>query len=190
MRAFIALELPQEVQRYLGSLQKRLRESGCGISWVRPHQIHMTLKFLGDISEDQSLFLQQKLEEIAAATPPYGLSLGTLGAFPGMEKPKVIWTGIGQGAEETIKLAGMVEAASLQEGIKKEERPFAPHLTLGRVRTPENTSQLAQLLKVLKEEPQQQGLAWPVGALTLFKSTLTPQGPVYTPLKVVMITTA
>jgi RNA 2',3'-cyclic 3'-phosphodiesterase len=189
MRAFIALELPAEVQSYLAAVQKILRESGCGISWVKPPQIHLTLKFLGEISEESSLRMQKELESIALATPSYTLSLGAPGAFPSIAKPKVIWMGIERGAAETERLAGSIEEMTQREGIPKEERPFTSHLTLGRIRTPERLFRITQILEKMREEPLPHEVTWPAGPLALFKSTLTPQGPLYTPLKEVSLTT-
>jgi 2'-5' RNA ligase len=180
IRTFIAATLPQEITQQLGLLQEQLKRSTADVKWVQPHNIHVTLKFLGEIDE-------QKLEEIAAILQDtakkeacFTASLSCLGAFPRMTSPRVIWVGLDKGKEELSRIAKELEEKINRVGIPPEDRPFASHVTLGRVRSPAN---LHRLIKTLAEITCLPVGEFPVTKITLFKSTLAPTGPAYEVLK-------
>jgi 2'-5' RNA ligase len=180
MRTFIAITLPQEIKQQLGLLQEQLKRSAADVKWVQPHNIHVTLKFLGEIDE-------QKLEEITAILQDtvkeeacFTASLSCLGAFPRMTSPRVIWVGIDKGKDELTRIAKELEEKISRMGLPPEDRPFASHVTLGRVRSPANVHRLVKTLAGMTGQPAQE---FPVTKITLFKSTLTPTGPVYEALK-------
>ena len=179
MRAFIAVELPQQVRAELVAIERELATSQADVTWVKEGNLHVTLRFLGEITEAQRQAIELLLHAIASRTDPIQLSLSPLGAFPSTSSPRVIWVGIGQGQKELGQMAHDVEEGLERVGVPKEDRGFTAHVTLGRVRSPRNRAQLvAGLNTFVWKTPAP---CW-VDHLTFFQSTLTPAGPSYTPL--------
>lgn len=177
MRAFIGVELPDEARRRLAGLQDGLREVPADVKWVEPEHLHITLKFLGEIAASQRAQLPIRLDEAASTIPRFSVALGGLGAFPSLAAPRVIWVGCEDGARELARLAEAIDARTEPLGVPREERPFAAHLTLGRVRSPHGRAALAERLRTTAWDPPP---AWPVERVTLYRSELSPSGPRYT----------
>lgn len=182
MRAFIAIELPKEVKEGLTKLQDELKKSRANVKWVEPENIHLNLKFLGEISQEQLEKISAIIKNTAENFCPFYLRVSCLGAFPKIDLPRVIWAGLDQGSAETQNLAKSLEEKIAGIGIAKENRPFSAHITIGRVRPGESQLALIKSLKNLSENFSWGTKDYLVGKITLFKSTLTPKGPVYTPL--------
>jgi len=178
MRTFFAIELTDEVRKELSSIQERLIEANADIKWVKPENIHLTLKFLGDINESQVEKIKSILDETAKNHKAFKSSLFKIGAFPKLEYPRVIWVGIDENCSIIEEIAIKIDDACEKLGFQKEERQFSAHLTVGRVRSSKNKAVLRE--KILSTEIRP--ISFPVTKLTLFQSTLTPQGPVYTSL--------
>lgn len=178
MRAFIALELSEEIREELSRLQNELKKTGADVKWVAPENIHLTIKFLGDIEEDKIEQIKQILDSISSRTKAFGISLFKLGAFPSLSHPRVIWAGIDKGCAEVEKIASITGGELEKVGFQKEERPFSAHLTLGRVLSGKNKDGLKQ--KVLSLVVQAKSCA--LKHVTLFRSKLTPRGAIYTPI--------
>lgn len=178
MRLFIALPLPPAVIAELAAVQRRLRPAAPSVRWADPAGIHLTLQFLGEAPAEQAPPLLAALAAIAP--PPFELHLARLGAFPGPQRPRVVWAGItgATGALADLQLA--VLAATTPLGFVPEARPFSPHLTLGRVRPDARPEQTRALADLLARAAPPAPVAWPGGAPRLYQSTLTPQGAVYT----------
>ncbi len=179
MRVFIAIELPGEARDGLVSLQEELKKSGADVKWVEPENIHLSLRFIGDVAEDTAEKIKERLAATAAATGAFELTMRGIGAFPGLGDPRVIWAGIDRGVEGSARLAASLEAGLQSIGIAAEEKKFHPHITLGRVRSRKNGDKLRKLIETTGFEA---GPIIKVEYLTLFMSRLTPQGSVYTPL--------
>lgn len=135
IRTFIALPLPEAVkdtlQQAIVALKGRI-----DARWVRPEAMHLTLKFLGDIEEDLVPELAAGLDRLCAGTPPLHFTLAGLGAFPGTRRARVIWAGLEGDTAEVITLAAEVDRLCVRFGLPAEARPFRPHITLGRLKTP------------------------------------------------------
>jgi 2'-5' RNA ligase len=189
MRTFIAIELPQEIKDKLAELQALLKQAGADVKWVNPKNIHITLKFLGEIDEDISAKIAGIIEDTAKKIQQFPISLSSLGAFPKIESARVIWIGIDKGDKETGRLAKELEERIEKLGIPKEERPFSSHITIGRVRGMLNKDKLAKALKELEAYFSGKNIEFKVTKITLFKSTLGSSGPAYEALKEVPITT-
>ncbi|MFA5351315.1 MAG: RNA 2',3'-cyclic phosphodiesterase [Candidatus Omnitrophota bacterium] len=189
MRTFIAIELPQEIKEKLSELQARLKQSEADVKWVEPENIHLTLKFLGEIGEDKLPKIIEIIESTTQNTKQFRLSLSSLGAFPRVEFPRIIWIGINKGDKETVLLAKALEEKIEKLGIPGEERPFSSHITIGRVKGPLNKDKLAKTLKQSGDYFSGKDIGFDVTKVTLFKSTLGPGGPVYAALKEVKLTT-
>lgn len=180
MRAFIAISLPEEIQLALAGLQDRLKEAHADVKWVESRNIHLTLKFLGEIDDRQLVKIMEILEGVAGQRQYFPINIFSIGAYPKIDSPRVIWVGIDKGDGEIKELAKALEEKIAAEGIPKEVRPFSSHITIGRVRSGMNKNSLVQKLTIA-EIPG--GLGFAVRKIVLFKSTLTPKGPAYEILK-------
>ncbi len=187
IRAFIAVELSEPVRQAVAGFQEELAKARADVKWVKTANLHLTLKFLGEIQEEQLPVLQQALQDAVKEFKPFTIQLEGIGAFPKTTYPRVVWVGIQTGKEELTKLASAVEAACHSVGFPEEDRllqqaqdrSFSPHLTIGRVRS---RDRLAALVKQLQTAEFQASSPTLVDHITLFQSTLSPHGPTYTPL--------
>jgi len=179
IRAFLAIELPGSLRAGLAQVQAELKRSGADVRWVAPGNIHLTLKFFGNVPEDEIAALAAAARQAAAETTPLQLQVTVAGAFPSPNAPRVLWLGLGGDVVPLTQLFYRLEKAFAALGHPPEGRAFNPHLTLGRVKSPANRDKLARLLAKLPP------LDWPpfeVKELILFQSVLSPQGSKYTPL--------
>lgn len=181
IRAFVALPMPPEVQRYLQALQRRLNNAAPGaVRWVEPEAMHLTLKFLGDIAPDQVPPIAALVRRAAGQTTPLQLPLTTVGCFPAPLRPRVLWAGLGGDLSRLQALHALLDTSLAALGFERETRPFAPHVTLGRVRDAASAEDVAALARLLQRPPALSGApAARVDRLVLYRSTLTPSGPVY-----------
>lgn len=179
IRSFIAIELDEEIKQTLASLIEKLKASGADVKWVKPENIHLTLKFLGHISKEKIDGIKRILDNAKDIFKPFRIILSDLGAFPKPSYPRVIWVGIKDGENNSKKIYDFMEKGLEKIGFQKEERPFSPHLTIGRVKSPKNRESLKSNIENLKNSLTK---SLDVGHITLFQSTLTPGGPIYTPL--------
>ncbi|MFH0827731.1 MAG: RNA 2',3'-cyclic phosphodiesterase [Candidatus Omnitrophota bacterium] len=182
MRAFIAIELPQEIKTTLSRLQAKLKTAGADVKWVEPKNIHLTLKFLGEIDEQTIEKLNSCLEKIRKIKKPFTLNLSSPGAFPNPASPRVIWVGIKQGNTEIKEITLLLEKQSTEIGLTPENREFSAHITIGRTRSGKNRRELSKILSDLSQNSLEDNL-FTVDKITFFKSTLTSRGPVYEAIK-------
>lgn len=178
IRSFIAVELPEIVRRQIESLTLELKKSDAPVGWVRPEGIHLTFKFLGNISPEMVEQIKPVLAGIGSRTGPMHVQPAGCGAFPTIKQPRVIWVGLRGESQPLIELQKEVESAMMPFGFKPEERPFRPHLTLGRVRGRQGLLALQQILLASREFTAE---AFDVTELVLYKSELRPDGARYTP---------
>jgi len=183
MRAFIAIEISDDIKDLLGQIEAHLKYSGADVKWVKPEVIHLTLKFLGEITDEKCADVKFALDTIAKSVKPFELNLKDIGAFPKIEHPRVIWVGLDKGAVETTALAGRIDDSLSKIGFAKEDRPFSPHLTIGRARSPLNRDKLKEKISSASAKFQFTAVnSCKVASVILFQSTLTPKGPIYTKL--------
>lgn len=180
MRCFLAIELPDDVRRKLAMLQDRLRCSGASVSWPRAENLHLTLRFLGETSEEQATSLGDALAPVLAACARPELTVRGVGAFPNPERPSVIWAGIETPDVTLAEIQAHCETVARAIGLKAEKKRFAAHITLGRVRDDRRLGALVRLLGRAREFAA--GEFVPAG-VTLFRSDLTSGGAIYTPLR-------
>lgn len=179
MRTFIAIQLPDEIKDFLATLQSQLKKTGADVKWVAQGNIHLTLKFLGEIDDKDLTSLNACLETIASRHSPFQASLKTVGAFPTLHAPRVIWASLDNGDQEVKKIAFDLEEQLEKLRFPKEDRPFSSHITLGRMRSGINREKLVKSLSELSECFDQRRYEFTVSSITLFQSTLSPQGPHY-----------
>jgi 2'-5' RNA ligase len=180
IRSFIAVDIGQDVRTNLGQIQARLKRCGAEVKWVRPEGIHLTLRFLGNISEDEIGLAHQAMVEAAAGRPPFDVEIKGIGTFPEKRRPRVVWTGIEKGKENLTDLFQALEKSLVATGFPNADRPFKAHLTLGRIKSQRNVD---KLIKSINSEELQIYGSFAVEKLTLFKSQLHPEGAIYSVLK-------
>jgi 2'-5' RNA ligase len=183
MRTFIAIEISQEIKNALAQIEAHLIYAGADVKWVKPENVHLTLKFLGEIDEKKAAEISAILDSIARMTKPFELSVKNIGAFPNIEHSRVLWVGLDKGSAEATALAAQIDEDLSKIGFAKEKRPFSPHLTIGRVRSPLNQDKLKE--KMLSAAVSIDPSSVPphqTSAVILFQSTLTSQGSIYTKL--------
>lgn len=185
MRAFIAMALPDEVRLALTELQRDLATSRADVKWVGQSQLHLTLRFLGEVTDEQRGAVERLLAQVGQRHAPFSLRLNGVGAFPSPGAPRVVWVGVTEGQAEVTQLAKTLEEGIQVLGLPKAERPFSAHVTLGRVRSPRRRKPLTALLA---EAPWQPPAAFRVEAMRLYQSVLSPHGPHHTVLADVLLT--
>ena len=176
IRAFVCAAPPVEVVAAIGAFIASLRSIKV-FRWVGSEQIHVTLKFLGESDAGAIQSVDTNLARLGGVRP-FDVRLKGAGAFPNLSRPRVAWLGIGEGAEQFAKLASRVDQAAKGAGYEPEKRKFQPHLTLGRSRG--EPAAVPGLEEALSRAPE---LSWHCDRFVLVKSVLTPQGPIYTPMR-------
>jgi 2'-5' RNA ligase len=146
IRAFVAANLNSGLKAALARVQDRLKATRADVGWVRPENLHLTLKFLGQVEEGRLGAIGEAIAAAATGCGPIRLVFEGLGAFPSPRAARVVWIGLSHGAEALAKLQTRVETGLESLGFAREERPFTAHLTLGRVRSPAHREQLAYAL--------------------------------------------
>jgi 2'-5' RNA ligase len=183
LRAFIAIEFSGGLQKEISQVSELLQKKAgkTGVRWVVPENIHLTLKFLGDVSPSAVAVIQDTIVAEASLHSTFSIKIGGIGAFPNQNRPRIIWLGVdAPPALESLQRG--VESVAAKLGYTPEERPFSPHLTLGRVRENASASELAMLTSTLKEIKVETLGIMAVEEIQLFNSDLHPGGSVYTRL--------
>jgi 2'-5' RNA ligase len=178
VRSFIAFDIDDaDVLNQMREAQKQLGETGADLKLVKPENIHITVRFLGNITEDKVSRISREMRQVAFK--PFSAEIHGIGAFPSVKSPRVIWAGIRSGADEARSVFQQLEPKLAGLGFKREPRGFNPHITVGRVRSRRNKDALVECLRSLAA--RHFGVL-KVSCVKLKKSVLTPQGPVYSTL--------
>ena len=179
IRSFVAIEISQNIKRNLGEIISKLSGANADVKWVRPANMHITLKFLGSVEEGDILEICNVIKDAVVDVEPFDLEIGGLGAFPDIKKPKVVFVNIVDQSKTLLTLYERVEERLAYFGIKRESRKFTPHLTIGRVRSQKNLKTLFGLIENNKKVSAG-GLL--VESIDLMMSELLPAGPEYSKL--------
>jgi 2'-5' RNA ligase len=177
-RTFVAVELSDDVRKRTAGLQEQMKAAGARLRWVRPHNLHFTLRFLGEIPAAQVARAVVATREAIRTVEPFVVTIAGLGAFPTFARPEVIWVGTTDGAEALEGLTRKLNAALARERFATDPRQFRPHLTLGRVR---DNRQWGDLVRSLERFRAAVIGVERIEYVTVMESHLTPEGPVYTP---------
>ena len=180
IRSFIAIEIPEEVRQKLREVLLELRGSGAEVKWVRPEGIHITLKFLGETNRETLEALSAVLRPLAEGSSSFEVKAQGLGCFPSLRNPRVVWAGLVEERGALSELQREIETAAAGFAFPAEERPFKPHLTLGRVRSSKGKIPLTQVI----EKNAGLGLgSFRAEQVILFRSDLRPGGAVYSKIE-------
>jgi 2'-5' RNA ligase len=179
IRSFVCIEIPSPVSSQIEELQGQLASSRADVSWVKKTNVHLTLKFLGNISPYQVEDVCRSLSQITEQAAPLDLRIGGTGCFPNDRNPRIIWVGLVNSSPRLRELHSSIDRELSKLGFAGESRPFSPHLTIGRVKSRRNTVALAERLKTceFRSEP------FAVDQIILMKSELKSSGAVYSPIR-------
>ena len=180
VRSFVAIELPDELKRELVGLVDRLR-ADCPplVRWVDPANIHLTLKFLGDVAPDRLESVLAALEVAGKEVAPFRLEVGDLGVFPNPSRVRVVWVAVSGETDRLQALQRAVDDAMAELGFSGESRPFTPHLTLGRVRDRARPDERQAIGRLVAAGDFRAATRLDVDTVHLMRSRLTPGGAVH-----------
>jgi 2'-5' RNA ligase len=184
IRSFIALDLPDNLKKNLQNLQDKARKHTDCVRWVKPDNIHLTLKFLGAIEESQVEPIARILENMTIGIAPFRLQVKGFGAFPNARNPKVIWVGMDDNQQRVVLFQEKLEETLTAIGFAPEKRTYSPHLTLGRVKESRAKRDIEQLIEKYKNEDLGYFTA---DTIVFYQSVLQPSGPVYSSLKTIQL---
>lgn len=177
MRTFIAVEIPAEIKEKIGRYIDSLRGSFKNVKWVSPENLHLTIKFLGEVKEKDLGALIKCMEPILSDFSAFDLALEHTGFFPSFKNPKVIWIGSDGGADNLLDIFQELEHCLENIGFDRDSRMFSPHLTIGRVKRYNSKNSTGSNFD--GDIPEFDPVKFNVNGIVLIKSTLTPQGPIY-----------
>lgn len=177
-RTFCAIELPESVRAQLRDHVKRLREAvpEASASWSKPENIHLTLKFFGNVPKDRLTRISDAAARVAGEFSPFQIKIGGTGVFPRRSRPQVLWVGVDDSSGRLSDLQQRLEEEFAREGFPKEDRGYRPHLTIARLRRPDDARQLGETHIQTKFG----FIDVAVNVFVLFRSQLSPKGSIYT----------
>jgi RNA 2',3'-cyclic 3'-phosphodiesterase len=177
-RTFIAVELSPVIHQSTVALQETLARSAADVKWVEPDNLHVTLLFLGEVDDRDLNDVCRAVAGRCESQEQFTLTVGGVGAFPNLRRPRTLWVGLGLGTQQLVALHDALEESLLELGCyRREERAYTPHITLGRVRSDGVDDRLA---KALTKNENWQGGEMLVTEVQVMSSQLTPKGPIYT----------
>jgi len=183
-RAFIAINLPESIKSFLSEAQEALKLYGFRIKWVRPQNIHLTLKFLGDTATADTDKIAEAMTLAAKNCPTVSLTAKGVGVFPNVRRPRVIWAGLNGQIETLANLHQTLDAHLADLGFARDTRAFKSHLTLGRVKGKIASDRMLAAIDKLKESESE---SFETHQVILFKSELRPGGAVYTRVQAIAL---
>ncbi len=180
IRSFIAVELPAELKQFLAQLQARLKaDNQPHIKWVNPDGIHLTLKFLGNVSPAMIDPITRVMTDAAQKTTPIKLDVQQLGAFPNLKRAQVVWLGLGGEVDKIKQLHQLLETNLARLGFTTEQRSFKPHLTLARLGNEISAEQRQRFGELIADTGIKTDIVIKVNSISLIKSQLTREGAIY-----------
>jgi RNA 2',3'-cyclic 3'-phosphodiesterase len=180
LRAFVAIQLSNDIIGHAKALQDALKKHGLKLKWVKPQNLHLTLKFLGDIPQADATAIGAALKTAARDEAPLELTVQGMGVFPGIKRPRVLWTGLGGEVGRLKQLQSRIEDQLEPMGYHREKRGFNAHLTLARIKgavAPDRLLRAIEAVGCFKPQP------FEVRSVMLYKSDLRPTGAIYTLLE-------
>ncbi len=186
IRSFIAIELPDELGLELTQLEAQLKsDKQPGVKWVDPDGIHLTLKFLGNITADRIEGITRAIEEAVRGISPFQLKVKELGVFPNFKRVQVAWVGVSGEVDKLAQLQKRIESNLTPLGFAPESRLFKPHLTLARLRAQTSLDERQRFGQVIVNTTFEAACTIEVDAISLMKSQLTKEGAIYSQISLV-----
>jgi len=189
IRTFVAIELDDALKAALGRIQGQLKKGGMShvARWVSLDSIHLTLKFLGDVSPDRVEEIERAIQRACIPCAPFSVSLSDIGCFPHFRRPRVIWVGLDGDVETLAQLQRSVESELVGVGFEAEGRRFQPHLTLARIKRNARPHECARLGEFISTAKIVKSVSMVVREVSLMRSELHPSGAVYTCLAAISL---
>lgn len=178
MRLFIAIEFSDEVRSTLSEVQAGLAPKCEGVRWIPAEQVHLTVKFLGEVPDRDVNKVAEAVARAAATATPCGLAIAGCGCFPPRGPVRIVWAGGSEGTGALLQCVEGVETELAQLGYPKERRPFSPHITIGRVKEDRSGGRLRSAV----EDHTYPSVEEAISSITVMSSVLSPKGPTYTPV--------
>lgn len=178
-RCFLAVELSEGIKERVMSLQHDLRRTLSSMKWVGEDNMHVTLLFLGEVDDREIVQVCRLAQQAVQEMPPFPLAIEGFGCFPHARRPRVLWVGVGQGKEEMLRLYDALATPLSALGYRREDRPYSPHITLGRTKS---DGPMQALGDALEKYRTWEGGTMQVDEVLLMGSELTREGPIYTVL--------
>ncbi len=175
VRLFIAIELNEAVRLALTRFQDKLKRRCEGIRWVRSDQLHLTIKFLGDVPDKEIDQVTQAMTIAAHRAQPFCMTIESSGCYPRSGAPRVVWAGVTETTHALARCKDAVEAELVEVGFPQSHGTFSPHITLGRIKRDAWADRVRKTIESADYAP----LSQPVNKLVLTSSVLSPQGPTY-----------
>ncbi|NIM03245.1 RNA 2',3'-cyclic phosphodiesterase [bacterium] len=176
MRTFIAIGISSEVREKIAQIQVEFKKGDPDVKWVEPKNLHITLKFLGEVSEDKLSGVIEKSKLAVSGISSFRVHLWGLGSFPNLRSPRVVWIGVTEGKAELKNLSERIEENLSHLGFAREKREFSAHLTIGRVRSPRSRG---KLVKKIEDWERYDLGEFPVDRILVMESQLSSKGPTY-----------
>ena len=183
IRTFICIEIPEGLKTRIAALQRELKQIDSQVSWVKPDNIHLTLKFLGPVAQSRIAEVQQGVERAASSCSPFEVEVASTGCFPSPRGPRVLWVGLSRLTTQLRQLHQAIEDELSPSGFARESKPFSPHLTIGRVRSPRGAAEVAERLVARGFDAHK----FSASQIIVMRSDLHPSGSVYTPQAVIQL---
>ena len=180
IRSFLAFELPPNIKGVIKKVSRAGKELPLDLRWVKSDNIHLTVVFMGNVSEDKIQSIRETIKRVCARFEPFDVSSGRLGFFGSRRHPRVFWMGLSGDIQPMGRFRDALQKKLKPFGVKTEKRPFKPHLTLGRFK--KGAHPWPHLDDMISEYAGLKGEACSLKELVLFKSDLTPGGAHYTKL--------
>lgn len=180
IRCFVAIEIPEPIQNRLARIQGTLRQQIQKASWVKPGNIHLTLKFLGDVDAENLESIGEEIEAAIGRHHSFSLRIGGIGAFPNLARPRVIWAGVKVGSERVSALTQDIDLALSHCGFSLDAKKFNPHLTIARLK---GRIDLRPYINQYRQYDRIDGAEMIVNAISLIQSQLHPKGAIYSTLQ-------
>lgn len=175
MRLFVAIELSDEVKAALAKAQAGLRADADGVRWVKPSGLHLTLKFLGEVPDRDVVKVTEAVAQATRTAEPFEMAIGGCGCFPPRGPVRIVWAGVFEASGALAPCVESLERRLEGLGFPRERRPFAPHITIGRVRDDRSAGRLRSAVEAFILDRTGQA----VDEVTVMSSELSPKGATY-----------
>ena len=181
-RLFYAIELPDSIKKVIATTISYYRSSiKDKIKWVESHNLHLTLRFIGEVSEDRVEILTSLFDDVINKYQPFSYELTGMGCFPNLVKPRVIWIGAGKGKDQLTEIANEIESKLVDcAGLTPEKKPFKPHITIGRLKMQGKPRLTNKCIELIGNDKNKLFGEFKPEYCSLIKSVLTQDGPIYT----------